>query len=630
MMPSYGGGGEGGGDGVGGGLGSGGYGMGGTTQSNTGGPEGFSAPAAPPPAEKPNVFAQFASWALQGLATVVGTAVAGPVGGLVARQAVASYASPSAVQGMMSGTGAPASTTPGVPGGVTPGNAGAAQPGGTTAQAFGPGGAPVGGVRSIQGQAATPQGQQAFTPVNAQGQPAGPPQALPAGAVITPSGSVMDATGNILGTVAAGLLGNALGGTYGMAQGINAAGTAGAIQAAQASGNTLAQGAVGAANILAPAATEAAGIQANAATGSANTLSTAATQAAAGQAAAAQKAAQLKAAGYTDAAAAQIAGLTAAKGDLSSMTAQATANQQPYMNAGAQALQTLSAGLMPGGQFNKPFSMADAQNMPAYQFALQQGRSAIDSTAAAKGGALSSNAINAQTTFAEGTAAQYEQQAFNQWLAQNNLTLGALQNMVNTGQVSVQSLQSVLAQAGVSMATLDQNIGTANATGIQGAANANATGVTDSAGFTAGGVKDAANAQAAGQTGAAKYTAGGVVDSAAARAAGVSGAASGIASGDTAVANILSGGAANAATLAAQQAGKPKQTPSLNLPSLQTPGGQIPMDTGSTQQPISYVPTSGQDVAPPVSQAPPGGDLGTGTFSDGSLPNNYNDLLFAA
>ena len=113
---------------------------------------------------------------------------------------------------------------------------------------------------------------------------------------------------------------------------------------------------------------------------------------------------------------------------------QQRADQAPYMAAGTTATNALTAGIAPGGQFNKPFTMADAQNMPAYQFALQQGQEALGNQAAMGGQQLSANNLSGQTKLAEGLAAQYENQAFNQNLQQNQLALGATQNLANLGQ----------------------------------------------------------------------------------------------------------------------------------------------------------------------------------------------------
>lgn len=398
--------------------------------------------------------------------------------------------------------------------------------------------------------------------------------------------------------------------------------------AATTSAGVRAGAATAGGNTLANAATSGAALNANAATGAAQTLSTAATQSAALQAGAAGygadlvsnnairnganlsntalaggqrlSAADLAAAatlatGYKDSAADKVAGYNAGIGTADSTLTTQTANQKPYMDAGTGALKQLQDGLAAGGQFNRPFTMADAQNMDAYKFALQQGQTAINNASAAGGLQLSSANIESLGKFAEGTAAQYQQQAFNQWMAQNNLTIAGLQNLVNTGQVSVSQLQSALAQHGVNVETLQSNIGQANADGTLGAANATATGTLNSAahltqgekdaaaflaagnttsanalssginaaaGFTAGGMKDSANSLAAGQVASAGYTAAGgnaaagALANAGNQAAGFTGtgidsAANATAAGDVSAAGYTAGGITGAANATA-------------------------------------------------------------------------------
>jgi hypothetical protein len=318
------------------------------------------------------------------------------------------------------------------------------------------------------------------------------------------------------------------------------------------------------ANTLSGAATQGAGLQSQAALNAASILSGAATGAgktisdaylaqgkslgdALRAAGVSMSDAQLKSAGimadaYGTAAQQQMAGIRNAMVEADKTLQQQQEIQKPYQQAGTEALSQLQEGLKPGGQYNRAFTMADAQNMPAYQFALEQGKEAINNAAGAGGLQLSSANIQSLGKFAEGTAAQYEQQAFNQWMSQNNLSLGALQNLVQTGQISTGQLQQALAQHGVSMETLQQNLGNAQAQGTLGAAGAQAQGVLGStnalntgnigaaqaegqaglgsAGALAAGQVGAANAQAAGQVGAANAQATGINQAANAQAAG--------------------------------------------------------------------------------------------------------------
>jgi len=370
--------------------------------------------------------------------------------------------------------------------------------------------------------------------------------------------SAVEAAKNALGSKATGSLVNGLIGAL-----ATGAGSLAQAKAATGSGQALAAASKQAAGVLAPAITNAAGIQSEAAKTAAGTLGTAATQGAATQAAGATSAAntlagaatqasgiqsqqalasgQQLAAGYTGAAGQEVAGYRAAEDIARQTLAQQTANQRPYMEAGTKSLTTLSEGLKPGGQYNRPFTMADAQNSAAYQFALQQGKEAIGNASAAGGLQLSSANIQSLGKFAEGTAAQYEQQAFDQWMAQNNLSLGALQQMVNTGQISTNQLQGALAQAGISMETFESNIGRAQSSGTLGAAGATANAGQQSAAYQAGGINQAAGATAAGQEKAANYTAG-----------GITGAANAAAAGDVSSAGYLAGGMTGAANATAQ------------------------------------------------------------------------------
>jgi hypothetical protein len=182
-------------------------------------------------------------------------------------------------------------------------------------------------------------------------------------------------------------------------------------------------------------------------------------------------------------------------------TGQISTNLQPAVGAGTQALNTLSTGLQTGGQFNKPFTMADAQNTDAYKFALQEGKSAINNAAAAGGTQLSSANTQALGTMATGLAASTEQQAFNQNLQTNQQQIGALQGVANTGQTATGQLDQQLANAGASTATAQTAMGSNTAAGTMGTAQANATQAQNVASADAGGVTGAANANAAGLTG---------------------------------------------------------------------------------------------------------------------------------
>lgn len=143
----------------------------------------------------------------------------------------------------------------------------------------------------------------------------------------------------------------------------------------------------------------------------------------------------------------------------------AAAQRKPWVDAAKPALDRLSAGIAPGGEFAKKFTMADATNMPAYRFALGEGLNAIENSAAARGGLLSTNALHEATKFAEGTAASFQNQAFNQWLAQMQQTLQPIEALAQIGG-------NMAGQVGDAYGNAALAAGNARAGGIVGSANA--------------------------------------------------------------------------------------------------------------------------------------------------------------
>ena len=147
---------------------------------------------------------------------------------------------------------------------------------------------------------------------------------------------------------------------------------------------------------------------------------------------------------------------------------QQQAAQAPWLAAGQTALGQLSADTQTGGQFNKPFTMADAQNMPAYSFALGQGKTAMGNQAAMGGQQLSANTTQGIGTLAEGLAAQYENQAFNQNLQQNQFSENSLQSLAGLGQTAVQTGNTNLTNLGNNQAASTVGSAGATAAGQQG------------------------------------------------------------------------------------------------------------------------------------------------------------------
>lgn len=364
------------------------------------------------------------------------------------------------------------------------------------------------------------------------------------------------------------------------------------------------------------AAGKASGISAAAAQAAAKLQSDAALNAAGTQSAAALKSGNDLSQSAKDAASQEAGALGGAITTAQNTLTQQVAAQKPYLDAGTSALTTLNAGLQPGGQYNRAFTMADAQNMPAYQFALQQGTDAIRNASAAGGLSLSTADIQSQGKFAENTAAQFQQQAFNQWLSQNNLSLGTLQNMVATGQVSTNQLQNALAQAGVNTETLQKNIGETEAAGTVGSAKALASGQTTAAGYQAAGTVNSANALA-----------GGIVGSGNANAAGTVSQANTLGSGLTTLGNYLT------TPSGVSVPGTDATTVSMGSNNLGTPApvGSSPLDSAANYLSTAFSPPAGSlPIEDPKYYNPNGaisGTLAGGGVNKYTLGDSENSLM---
>jgi hypothetical protein len=147
--------------------------------------------------------------------------------------------------------------------------------------------------------------------------------------------------------------------------------------------------------------------------------------------------------------------------------------QKPWLDAGKAALTQLQADVLgPNAKFGQPFTMADAKNSEAYKEAMRGGTEAIQSSAAARGGLLSTNTLQDLTKFGESTAAGYQNQAFNQWLAERAALLSPVQSLANVGQTTAQ-------QVGETNANLALTRGNAIAGGQIGSANAWGSGINN-------------------------------------------------------------------------------------------------------------------------------------------------------
>jgi hypothetical protein len=164
---------------------------------------------------------------------------------------------------------------------------------------------------------------------------------------------------------------------------------------------------------------------------------------------AAGNAAQTQAGATQTASADELAAQQAALAQQQSQFNTLQANEQPWMQAGQTAL----AGLA-NPSFQQPFTMADFQQDPSYQFDLGQGTQAIEQAAAAQGGLKSGGLLKSIAQYTQGMASNDYEQAFNNYQTQQNANFGRLSTIAGfgaqaTGQMAQVGMNSANAQSGI-------------------------------------------------------------------------------------------------------------------------------------------------------------------------------------
>jgi hypothetical protein len=111
------------------------------------------------------------------------------------------------------------------------------------------------------------------------------------------------------------------------------------------------------------------------------------------------------------------------------------------------------------GSLNDPFTAGDLQNDPGYQFGLNQGNTAIERSAAARGGLYSGATMKALQKYGQDYAGTKFNEAFNRHQATNDSSFNRLASLAGLGQTG----SSQIANAGMNAANM------AGQYGIQGA-----------------------------------------------------------------------------------------------------------------------------------------------------------------
>jgi len=141
--------------------------------------------------------------------------------------------------------------------------------------------------------------------------------------------------------------------------------------------------------------------------------------------------------------------------------------QEPFRQAGINALNKL----IPLSDYTK-FGMDQFTQDPGYAFRLSEGMKALDRTAASRGGLLSGATLKGAQRYGQDLASQEYTNAFNRYQTERNAQLNPLQSLAGVGQTATGALTNAAQNFGTQTGQNLQDIGTARASGYLGGSNA--------------------------------------------------------------------------------------------------------------------------------------------------------------
>lgn len=143
----------------------------------------------------------------------------------------------------------------------------------------------------------------------------------------------------------------------------------------------------------------------------------------------------------------------------------------PYKQAGDTSLSQLMGQMTPDGYFNQTYTGQDIYSDPSYQFRLQQGQDAIQSSAAAQGGLLSGATLKALQNYGQESASQEYSNAYNRFNADQTNRYNRLSNLVGIGQNAAAQVGNAGAQTAQAVANNTMQGANALAAGQVASAN---------------------------------------------------------------------------------------------------------------------------------------------------------------
>ena len=147
---------------------------------------------------------------------------------------------------------------------------------------------------------------------------------------------------------------------------------------------------------------------------------------------------------------------------------QTRTDQMPYMQAGYTALNQLA----PMAANYQTFGMDQFEQDPGYKFRLGEGQRALAHQTGARGGLVSGQSLKAMQDYAQGSASNEYNNAFNRYQTERQARLGPLQSLAGVGITTATNLGSAGATNAANVGNLMTGGAAASAAGTVGGANA--------------------------------------------------------------------------------------------------------------------------------------------------------------
>lgn len=149
----------------------------------------------------------------------------------------------------------------------------------------------------------------------------------------------------------------------------------------------------------------------------------------------------------------------------------------PWRAAGETALGQMTTGTADGGEFNRDFSLADFQKDPGYQFRMDQGQSALERSAAARGGLMNGGTLKALDRYGQDYASGEYNNAYNRFNNDRTQRFNRLASIAGTGQTATRDVANQGTALATQLGNNTMQAANARASGYVGGANAVSSGL---------------------------------------------------------------------------------------------------------------------------------------------------------